>query len=85
MSYKEKIKDFVGKGGYVPFEHGFNCKGGTKCSKCVSVSDKEVTYFLQTEKIKSHWKKEIDSLSEDEAKEVYRDLCEYAEYCRTYA
>lgn len=89
MNYKEKIKDFVGEGGFVAFEHGFICKGGytSKHIKCVSVSDIEVSYFMQAHDglPASKWKRNIDSLPKKEAREVYRDLCEYLEYCHTYA
>lgn len=89
MNYKEKIKDFVGKGGYVAFEHGFVCKGEytSEHIKCVGVSDIEVSYFMNAhDGIRAtSWKRYIDNLSDKAAREVYRDLCEYLEYCHTYA
>ena len=88
-SYKEKIKDFVGKGGYVAFEHGFICKGAYKNQyvKCVGASDTEIEYFMCANNgmRPTKWKLYIDNLHESEAREIYRDLCEYLEYCHTYA
>lgn len=71
--YKQAIKDFVGKDGFVAFEHGF------KPEFCMwGVSDKEVCTSQQG-------RIAIDSLDDEQARRVLRDLLEYYNYCRFYA
>lgn len=71
--YKQAIKDFVGKDGYVAFEHGFKSS-----IDAWGVSDTEVK-FPYGETIK------IDELKDEQARVVLRDLLEYLNYCRYYA
>lgn len=70
--YKQAIKDFVGKDGFVPFEHGFKGTFGEW-----GVSDTEVKCINVT------WK--IDELEDEQARVILRDLLEYFNYCRFYA
>lgn len=71
--YKQAIKDFVGKDGYVAFEHGFKSS-----IDALGVSDTEVE-FPYGETIK------IDELNIPQARTLLRDLLEYLNYCRYYA
>lgn len=71
--YRQAIKDFVGKDGFVAFEHGF------KPEFCMwGVSDKEVCFS-------QYGRHAIDELSDMQARMVLRDLLEYLNYCKLYA
>ena len=71
--YRQAIKDFVGKDGFVAFEHGF------KPEFCMwGVSDKEVCFS-------EYGRHNIDELTDKQARTVLRDLLEYLNYCKLYA
>ena len=71
--YKKAIKDFLGKDGFIAFEHGFKPR-----FNMWGISDKE---------IKGHGgvNNTIDNLEVSQAREVLRDLLEYENYCKFYA
>lgn len=68
MTYKEKIVNFVGKEGFVAFEHGFKPN-----FNCWGVSDTEV--YQRGKRIP------LEKLEEEQARTLYIDLLEYFFYC----
>lgn len=72
-NYKQAIKDFIGKDGFVAFEHGFKPRFGMW-----GITQDEVKGF-------SGVKFKVDELDDDSARMILRDLLEYENYCKFYA
>lgn len=75
MDYRKAIQEFVGEGGRIYLtEHSFApkvCNVATQHH--VNLIGHKTTF------------QPISKLSNEVAREVYRDLIEYQEYCKTYA
>ena len=89
MEALNKIKEFIGDGGMVAFEHGFKKpafeKGGY-IHYCTMISD-DVAYCVKRygdgTRRRANFK--LTSLPARTLNKLYNSLIEYEEYCRTEA
>ena len=72
MSYVERIKEFIGEGGCIAFEHGFR-------GPVSMITDKEVTFRAFNCKL------DLETLDPQLAVIVWENICEYLAYCQVWA
>lgn len=77
---EKKISDFVGKGGLVPFEHGYKNNIFYKGKKVWGVSDTHLYFNGGNVELSDQ-----TNLSNDDLKDIYNTLEDYLEYCKKEA
>lgn len=80
----QDIKDFIGQGGVLYFEHGFS-KPILHGSKIESVTDKYVRIKVQTENGIQYKDIDFENLSYTELAYLMSQLYAYLFYCQNYA
>jgi hypothetical protein len=73
-----QIKEFIGKDGYVPFEHGFKPKYQLNGYRIYAVTQ----YYVFA--IKGH-KALLEELTKNDLETIYKDLNRYLKYCQEEA
>lgn len=77
MSALKEIKDFIGSGGYVAFEHGFKTTLKINGRRVYAV-DEDYIFYLGG-------KKRLEELQETQLEEIYNELNRYLKYCQEEA
>ena len=77
MSVLKEIKDFIGNGGYVPFEHGFKTSLRINARRVYAVDQYYIFYL--------GGKKKLEELQEKQLEEIYNELNRYLKYCQEEA
>ena len=77
MSALKEIKDFIGNGGYVPFEHGFKPLLRINARRVYAVNQYYIFYL--------GGKKRLEELQETQLEAIYKELNRYLKYCQEEA